>query len=92
MHRPRHVQHATANRAKHLTLTTMHLLRQIRCNLQYCTVCSNVMAARLWHLPQFNTWSGLVQDIAAEMEDDLYGYADSSKLQVRGTEQKWVLK
>ena len=32
-----------------------------------------------------------MQDVVAEMEDDLFGYADPSKLQVRGKEQKWVL-
>jgi hypothetical protein len=36
MHRPQHLQHTTANRAKHLTLTTMHLLhaqsRSTSCN------------------------------------------------------------
>lgn len=32
-----------------------------------------------------------MQDVAAEMEAELFGYADASRLQVRGPEQKWVL-
>ena len=32
-----------------------------------------------------------VQDVAGDMEDELYGYADASKLQVRGPERKWAL-
>ena len=35
--------------------------------------------------------SAWVQDTAAAWQEELYGCGSPSKLQVRGTEQKWVL-
>ena len=35
--------------------------------------------------------SAWVQDTATAWQEQLYGYGSPSKLQVRGTEQKWVL-
>jgi hypothetical protein len=32
-----------------------------------------------------------MQDMVEDLEQEMFGYADKSRLKVRGEEQKWVL-